>query len=741
MLKLVRYLKPFAGVIILVFALLFAQAMADLALPGYMSDIINVGVQQKGIENAVPVAIRASEMDRLFLFMGEEEKASVLRDYTLLDKQNLSPAEYSDYVDDYPALADQPVYVRNAISAEEIESLNGIFGLPMLAVVTIEQQGPDIFAQAGIILPPGADPFLVLSQMTPAQMTGVLEFIRSQAETLPDGFITQSAAGYLSTEYKALGLNVSAIQTRYLMRIGLLMLLIALGSAAAAVAVGYLASRIAAGFSRDTRRRLFQRVESFSNLEFDKFSTASLITRTTNDIQQVQMLLVMLLRIVFYAPILGIGGIIRAYGENPSMSWIIAAAVMAMLAMIGVVLVIALPKFRRVQKLIDRLNLVTREILTGLMVVRAFNRQPYEEKKFDRANVDVTAVTLFINRVMVFMMPAMMLLLNGVTLLVVWIGAHQVDAGRMQVGNMIAFMQYSIQVIFSFLMVSLVFIMLPRASVSASRIAEVLDTRVSIKDPPQAKKFPLDVHGTVKFEDVCFRYPGAEDYVLKDINITAKPGQTTAIVGSTGSGKTTLINLVPRFYDVTEGRILVDGTDIREVTQHDLREKIGYVPQRSTLFSGTIESNIKYGNEKASHAEIETAAVTAQALDFIKESEKGFETHVAEAATNLSGGQKQRLAIARALVKQPEIYIFDDTFSAIDFKTDAALRRALKKETGEATVIIVAQRISTIMRADQIVVLDKGKVAGIGSHKQLMEKNDIYRELALSQLSKEELAL
>ncbi len=679
MLKLARYLKPFIGAIILVFALLFGQAMADLALPAYMSDIINVGVQQHGIEDAVPLAIRASEMAKLQLFMSETDRTEVAGSYILLDRQAITPEEYQTYVKEYPALASENIFIRKPSDPGNEQRLNAIFGLPMLAVATIEQQGAALFAQAGITLPPGADPFFVLSKMTPEQMAGVQEFIRSQTGTLPGSFLTQSAASYLSGEYKALGMNVSSIQTRYLVRIGLLMLLIAFGSAAAAVAVGFLASRIAAGFSRDVRRGLFQQVESFSNIEFDRFSTASLITRTTNDIQQVQMLLVMLLRIVFYAPILGIGGIIRALGENPSMSWIIAAAVMAMLTMIGVVFVIALPKFRRVQKLIDRLNLVTREILTGLMVVRAFNRQPYEEKKFDRANLDVTAVTLFINRVMVFMMPVMMLLLNGVTLLIVWIGAHQVDAGTMQVGNMIAFMQYSIQVIFSFLMVSLVFIMLPRAGVSATRIGEVLATRVSITDPSKPKQFPAGVHGTVQFQDVCFRYPGAEDYVLKDISFTTRPGQTTAIVGSTGSGKSTLINLVPRFYDVTEGCILVDDTDIREVTQHELREKIGYVPQKSTLFSGTIESNIKYGDEKASQPEVEHAAATAQALDFIKESEHGFETHIAEAATNLSGGQKQRLSIARALVKKPEIYIFDDTFSAIDFKTDAALRAALKK--------------------------------------------------------------
>jgi ATP-binding cassette subfamily B multidrug efflux pump len=727
MTKIIKYLKPFTGAILLVFVLLFAQAMADLSLPGYMSDIINVGVQQGGIKNAVPQAIRQSEMSKLELFMSQDAKSEVGVDYILLDKESLSPADYANYIKDYPGLANEPVYKLLATDQATGERLNAIFGQPMLVVATIEKQG--------------VDPFATIAQLPAEQMADVQSVIDTQMGSVPESMVIQSAASYLSGEYKTLGINVSHIQTTYIVQIGLIMLLIALLSGACAVAVGYLAARVAAGFSRDVRARLFQKVESFSNVEFDKFSTASLITRSTNDIQQIQMLLIIVMRIVFYAPILAVGGIIKALRVDASMSWIIAAAVMALLVMIGVVFAVALPKFRMVQKLVDRLNLVMREALTGLMVVRAFNRQPYEEKKFDRANVDVTSINLFVNRVMVIMMPAMMMLLNGVTLLVVWVGAHQVDAGHMQVGNMIAFMQYSIQIIFAFLMVSMVFIMLPRASVSASRVAEVLDTEISINDPAKPGRFNPDIHGHVEFKDVCFRYPGAEDYVLKDISFTARPGQMTAIVGSTGSGKSTLINLVPRFYDITEGSLLVDGTDIREVTQHELRSKIGYIPQRSLLFSGTIESNIKYGKEEATQPEVTQAATTAQALDFIQESEAGFETHVAEAATNFSGGQKQRLAIARALIKKPEIYIFDDSFSAIDFKTDAALRRALKNETVHSTVLIVAQRISTIMNADQIVVLDKGAIAGIGTHRELMASNEIYRELALSQLSKEELML
>ena len=739
--KLAPFLRPYAGAIALVFLLLFGQAMANLALPGYMSDIINIGVQQSGITDVVPRAIRASEMSRLELFMTDSDKAIIAQDYTLLDRATLTSQQYDQYVKEYPVLATEPVYILGKITSTDNNNLNDIFGKPELAVATIETQGAAAFSSVGITIPTGEDPFQFLGQLSPDQLAQARQTIDQVLGSLPESMVLQSAATYLTGEYKAIGIDVGSIQAAYMIRIGLIMLGIALAGALLAIAVGYLAARVAAGFSRDVRQHLFNKVESFSSIEFDKFSTASLITRTTNDVQQVQMLAVVLLRIVFFAPIMGIGGIILAVGEDPSMSWIIAAAVLALMVMIGIVFTIAMPKFRLVQKLVDRLNLVTREILTGLMVVRAFNRQPYEEEKFDLANIDVTRVNLFINRVMVVMMPAMMFLLNGVTVLIVWIGAHQVDAGNLQVGNMIAFMQYALQIIFSFLMISIVFIMLPRAGVSAGRIAEVISTRLSIVDPEIPENFPAGIHGYVEFRDVGFKYPNAEDYVLRNISFTARPGQTTAVVGSTGSGKSTLINLIPRFYDVTEGSIMVDETDIRNVTQNELRSKIGYVPQRATLFSGTIQANIKYGNEHAVDSEIEKAAVAAQAADFIAEAEEGFQTHVAEAASNLSGGQKQRLAIARAIIKRPEIYIFDDSFSAIDYKTDAALRRALLKETVGATVLIVAQRISTIMHADQIIVLDKGRLAGIGTHRELIESNDVYRELALSQLSKEELSL
>jgi ATP-binding cassette subfamily B protein len=534
-------------------------------------------------------------------------------------------------------------------------------------------------------------------------------------------------------------MNISGIQTGYMLRIGLLMLLLTIASAACSITVGYLSARIAAGLGRNLRRQLFERVESFSNTEFDKFSTASLITRSTNDITQIQMLMVMLFRILFYAPILGVGGIIKVLDADRSMLWIIVAAVGAILTMMGIMFAIALPKFQAMQKFIDKLNLAMREMLTGLMVIRAFNTQKHEEKKFDVANMDLTKTSLFVNRVMVFMMPAMMLLMNGVMLLIVWVGAHQIDAGSMQVGDMMAFMQYAMQIIMSFLMVSIVFIMLPRASVSAVRISEVMETDPVIKDPKEPQKFDGRKQGVVEFRDVSFRYPGAEDDVLKRITLTAMPGQTTAFIGSTGSGKSTLINLIPRFYDVTNGSVLVDGIDVRDVTQHDLRDKIGYVSQKAVLFSGTIESNIRYADEDATDAEVAKYAETAQALNFIADNEQGYATVISQGGANLSGGQKQRLAIARALAKKPEIYIFDDSLSALDFKTDMALRRALKKETVNATVLIVTQRVSTILGADQIVVLDKGEIAGIGTHKELMKNCGVYQEIALSQLSKEEL--
>jgi ATP-binding cassette subfamily B protein len=740
MLKLIKHLKPFAWSIVAIFVLLFLQAMTDLALPGYMADIVNVGIQQSGIENAVPEAIRAGEFDKLALFMSESDKAEVSNGYLLLDKQTTPPADFIKYVKIYPELASAPIYKLNTDDKTVIDRLNAIFGRSILVVMTIKQKGIAAFPGAPHEIPEGTDPFALLAQMPPTQLENIRSMIAKSIDALPASLIKQSSSVYLSNEYSALGMSISRIQSRYILKIGGLMLLITLLGAGCSVYVGYLSARVAAGLARNLRQQIFQRVETFSNTEFDKFSTASLITRSTNDIQQVQMLLVMLFRTVFYAPILGVGGVIRVLGSGASMSWIIAAAVMAILTVIGIMLVIAIPKFKIVQALIDKVNLVTREMLTGLMVIRAFNTQKHEEEKFDNANKDLTRTNLFVNRVIVLLMPVMMFIMNVVMILIIWIGSHQVDTGSIQVGDMMAFMQYTMQIIMSFFMVSMVFILLPRASVSAGRINEVLETEPVINDPSRPRNFDGNLKGHVEFRNVYFRYPGAEDDVLKNITFTAKPGQTTALIGSTGSGKSTLIDLIPRFYDVTDGRILVNGIDIREVTQHDLRDKIGYVSQKTLLFTGTIGSNIRYANENATDAEIEKFAETAQALDIVKESEHGFETPVAQGGANLSGGQRQRLTIARALAKRPEIFIFDDSFSSLDYTTDAALRRALRKETRDATVLIVTQRISTIMGSDQIVVLDHGEVVGIGRHRELMESCEVYREIAQSQLTKEELA-
>jgi ATP-binding cassette subfamily B multidrug efflux pump len=739
MLKLIRDLRPFIWSLIAIFLLLFAQAMADLSLPGYMSNIVNTGVQAGGIENAVPQAIRASEFSKLTLFMTESQKTQVTGDYLLLDKSSLPAADFDKYLKTYPDLANEPIYVLNTGVKDEITRLDAIFQPAIIIVSTIESGGLSSFTGNTTQIPEGVDPFKVIAQLPPVQLEAVQNMAASQLASVPETLLKQYATPYIAAEYKALGMDVSHIQSSYVMRIGLLMLLLTLASAASSVTVGYLSARIAAGLGKDLRRRLFVKVGDFSNTEFDKFSTASLITRSTNDVTQIQMLMVMMFRFLFYAPILGIGGIVKVLNADRTMLWIIAAAVGAMLTIMSVMFTIVIPKFKILQSLVDRLNLVMREVLTGLMVIRAFNTQDHEEKKFDAANTDLMKTSLFINRVIVFMMPMMMLLMNGVMRLIVWVGAHQVDAGTTQVGDMMAFMQYAMLIIMSFMMVTVMFIMLPRASVSAGRIYEVLETDPVIKDKRAPQVFNTGLKGLVEFKNVSFRYPGAEDDVLKNITFAARPGQTTAFIGSTGSGKSTLINLIPRFYDVTAGSITVDGLDVRDVKQYDLREKIGYVSQSAVLFSGTIASNIRYANELLSDEEVSRYAGTAQALDFINTSEEGYAAAVSQGGTNLSGGQKQRLAIARALAKRPEIYIFDDALSALDFKTDAALRRALKKETGDATVLIVTQRVSTIMKAEQIVVLDDGEIAGIGTHDALMKTCDVYREIAQSQMSREEL--
>jgi len=740
MTKLIKHLRPFSLWIILIFAILFGQAMADLSLPGYMADIVNVGIQQNGISDAVPEVVRQEEFDKLNLFMDQNDQQTVNSTYLLLDREQLSPDQYNRYQKKYPLLSTANLYVLNTDDRSELERLNTIFSRTMPIVAAIEQNALASIPGFQEQIPSGVDPFAFIRSLPPEQLQAFRQYLSESINSLPETMLRSYSAVYIKNEYQAIGVDLGSIQNRYMLRIGILMFLLTLGSVAASVCVGYISAGISAALGRNLRKGLFERVESFSNAEFDKFSTASLITRTTNDITQIQMLMVMLFRFVFYAPIMGIGGVLRVINADTSMLWIIAAAVATMLMLMGTMFMVALPKFRKIQTLVDKVNLAVREMLNGLMVIRAFNTQQHEENKFDKANVDLTRVNLFVNRVMILMMPLMMLIMNGVMLLIIWVGAHQIDLGNMQVGDMMAFMQYAMFIIMSFLMISMVFIMIPRASISAERVSEVIETTPVIVDPVKPLSFNGARKGLVEFRNVSFRYPGYEEDVLKHITFTAEPGETTAFIGSTGSGKSTLVNLIVRFYDSTEGQVLVDGLNVREVTQHDLREKIGYVSQKPVIFSGTIESNIKYGNESVTAEEMEHFTSVAQAADFINSSENGFNMAVSQGGTNLSGGQKQRLSIARALARKPEIFILDDSFSALDFKTDAALRRALKQETDKATVLIVTQRVGTVMDAEKIVVLDEGIVAGTGNHRELMETCEVYREIATSQLTREELA-
>jgi ATP-binding cassette subfamily B multidrug efflux pump len=743
MLRLIHYLKPYLALILLTIGLLFVQANADLALPDYLSRIVNYGIQQGGVENAVPVAIRQSEMDKLLIFMTPEEQQLVLSFYTLVDQ---SSPDYDYYVQEYPTLASEPIYVRNDMTQAEIDQLNPVMAEAFLVVSTIEQAMVDP-SKAAMLgpgldlskLPPGTDIFTLLGQLPEAQLAQIKAIIDEKLAALGESMIIQMAIPAVIAEYEALGMDTASLQTDYILRTGGIMLLISLLGGACTIATGFLAARTAAGAARDIRQGVFKKVESFSSTEFDKFSTASLITRSTNDVTQVQLVIFLTMRMVFYAPIIGIGGIIRAMGKSTSMWWIIAVAVVALLSLILIVFWLALPKFKIMQTLVDRLNLVTRENLSGMMVIRAFNKQELEIKRFDKANRDLTDTSLFIARVMVTMMPVMMLIMNGLSLLIIWVGAHQIAAANMQVGDMMAFMQYAMQIVFAFLMLSMMFIFLPRAAVSGGRIADVLETEIVINDLPEPVSLPEPFSGRIEFNNVTFRYPGAQDDVLHNITFTAEPGQTTAFIGSTGCGKSTVINLIPRFYDVTDGAVFVDGVDVRQVKQSYLRDKIGYVPQKGMLFSGTIESNLLYADKDASDEDLEQAIEIAQASEFISSRPEGMAAEIAQGGANVSGGQKQRLAIARALVKKPPIYIFDDSFSALDYRTDTALRKALKEKNGHSTVLVVTQRVATIKNAEQIIVLDEGRVVGKGKHHNLLEDCETYREIAFSQLSQEEL--
>ncbi len=733
MLRLRKYLKPYIFPIILAVMLLFCQGMSDLYLPNLMSDIVNTGIQRSGIEHSAPEAVSSEGMNMILTFMKEDQRKIVEDSYILIDKNS---SEFKQYQEKYSYLDDSHnIYVMK--DNADTEKLDDVISRSELAVMLTAQ---GVMSAMNINMNADnsslSDDVDVSKIYAFASMPNIENFSQQYIEEAAkaDPMISEQIGTVMAKLfYKELGVDVAEIQNSYILHIGLLMVLVTIGGVIATILVSFIASKISAGVARTLRSDIFRKVEQFSNEEFDKFSTASLITRTTNDITQIQNIINMGLRMICYAPIMGIGGAILAASTTMSMSWIIIAAIGVLLVVMLVVFVVAMPKFKIMQKMIDRLNLVTRESLSGLLVIRAFGTERYEEERFDKANKDLTSVNLFVNRVMTFLMPVMMLIMNGVSMLVVWVGAHQIEQAEMQVGDMMAFIQYAMMIIMSFLMIAMMFIIIPRASVSAVRIADVLECDISIKDPKNPVSLKEKVRGEVKFDNVSFRYKGAKSDVLRNISFTAKPGETTAFIGTTGSGKTTLVNLIPRFYDVTGGKITLDGIDVRDLTQHDLREQIGLVPQKGMLFSGDIASNLRYGRNDASDDEIKKAAETAQAGEFIESKPDQYESPISQGGTNVSGGQKQRLAIARALVKKAPVYIFDDSFSALDFKTDAALRKALKKYTGDSAVIIVAQRISTIMYAENILVLDEGRIVGRGTHNELLKNCEAYREIAVSQ--------
>ena len=714
-----------------IIVILFVQAYCDLSLPAYTSDIVNVGIQQGGIEDQVPEAISSEEMDRLLLFVPEEDQQTILDAY----EEDSETYDVEAYV------------LKAAVSDEEVGEISNLLSGPMMLTAGFES-GSEMTQQIedqlkanmpAQLVTEDMDIFGIMEMLPAEQRAMMVEEMENQLDEMPDTILEQAAVSYVRSAYENLGMDMDDMQIHYLVTTGGKMVGLALLGMAASVMVGFLASRVGAATGRDLRNKVFHKVVGFSNNEFDHFSTASLITRSTNDIQQIQLIIVMLLRIVLYAPILAIGGVVQVFQTNVSMSWIIALAVVLIAMVILVLFVVAMPKFKILQTLVDKVNLVTREILTGLSVIRAFSTQKHEEERFDDANRALTRTNLFVNRAMTFMMPVMMLVMNGISVLIMWTGAHGIDNGQMQVGDMMAFIQYTMQIIMGFLMLCMLSIMLPRAAVAADRVQEVLDSQTVIHDPEKPETFKKEDKGLLRFEHVSFRYPGADENVLHDITFTAKPGETTAIIGSTGSGKSTLVNLIPRFYDVTEGSITLDGVDVRNVNQHELRDKLGYVPQKGILFSGDIASNIMFGNSHGSEAEMVEAAEIAQATEFIDNKPDGYHSPISQGGTNVSGGQKQRLSIARAVAKHPEVFIFDDSFSALDFKTDVTLRKALRKKTKDSTVLIVAQRISTIMNAEQIIVLDEGHIAGIGTHSELLKNCEVYQQIAASQLSESEL--
>lgn len=733
--KLFKFLKPYTAAVAAIICILVVQAYCDLSLPTYTSDIVNVGIQQGGIDETVPDTISKKDLNHLLLLVPSDRQKTVKNAYT----ESVEKYDYNGTVMELKASVKE--------DEKKMDRLSEILGKPMLMAAGFDS-GSDMTQKieeqmrtqmSGIPNGDKMDIYDMLEFMGAEGRNALIGQMDQQMDSMQDSMIAQAAAGYIKDAYTHIGIDTDQIETTYILRTGAKMLALAFLGMAASILVGLLASRVGAGVGRRLRENVFRKVVGFSNAEFDKFSTASLITRSTNDIQQIQLLLVMILRMVLYAPIMAIGGIWKVFHTNVGMSWIIGLAVAVIIVIVGFLFLVVMPKFKLIQNQVDKLNLVSREILTGLSVIRAFGTQKHEEERFDDANKALTKTNLFVNRAMTFMMPLMMFVMNSIAVLIVWVGGHSINDGAMQVGDMMAFIQYTMQIIMAFLMICMISVMLPRAAVSAGRVDEVLTSETMIHDPGNPSHIPEEGKGKVVFDHVSFRYPGAEEDVLHDISFTAEPGKTTAFIGSTGCGKSTLVNLIPRFYDVTDGKITIDGKDIRNVSQHELREKLGYVPQKAVLFSGDIASNILYGNPDGSEAEMTEAATIAQATEFIEQKKKKYKSTISQGGSNVSGGQKQRLSIARAIAKHPDIYIFDDSFSALDYKTDATLRAKLKEKTSESTVMIVAQRISTILHADQIIVLDDGQIVGKGTHKELLKSCEAYYQIASSQLSEKEL--